>query len=136
MTESTTTITAAEATVLRGFAAFATLDTETLGVVFHPDVVWTHRNDDRFAGAKAGWPAVAAFFGESAELTAGTLRVEPQTTMSRGDLVTVIARVSATRPDGRSFDDMQMLLFRLEDDRAVAVDQYVGDPAAVRAFWD
>jgi ketosteroid isomerase-like protein len=129
------TTTDAEATVLRGFAAFATQDMETLGVVFHPDVVWTHRNDDRFEGAKAGWPAVGAFFGESAELTAGTLRVEPQTTMARGDLVTVIARVSGTRPDGRSFDDLQVLLFRLEDGRAVAVDQYVGDPAAVREFW-
>ena len=58
-------------------------------------------NDDRFQGAKTGWPDVAAFFGESGELTQGTLRVEPHTTMAAGDLVTVLARVTATRPDGR-----------------------------------
>jgi ketosteroid isomerase-like protein len=129
------TTTAAEATVLRGFAAFATRDMDTLGVVFHPEVVWIHHNDDRFKGAKAGWPAVAAFFGESGELTAGTLHVEPTTTMSSGDLVTVLARVTATRPDGRLLDDQQVLLFRLEDGRAVQVDQYIGEPAAVEAFW-
>jgi ketosteroid isomerase-like protein len=129
------TTTDAEATVLRGFAAFASHDTDTLGVVFHPEVVWIHHNDDRFKGAKAGWPAVAAFFGESGELTAGTLQVEPQTTMSAGDLVTVLARVTATRPDGRRLDDQQVLLFRLEDGRTVQVDQYIGEPAAVEAFW-
>jgi ketosteroid isomerase-like protein len=135
VTESTSTITAAEATVLRGFAAFATQDMDTLGVVFHPGVVWIHHNDDRFQGAKTGWPAVAAFFGESGELTQGTLRVEPHTTMAAGDLVTVLARVTATRPDGRRLDDEQVLLFRLEDGRAVQVDQYIGEPAAVEAFW-
>ena len=40
-----------------------------------------------------------------------------------------------TRPDGRRFDDLQMHLFRLRDGRVVQVDQYVGDPAAVAAFW-
>ena len=129
------TTTAAEATVLRGFEAFASRDMDTLGVVFHPEVVWIHHNDDRFKGAMAGWPAVAAFFGESGELTAGTLRVEPHTTMASGDLVTVLARVTATRPDGRRLDDQQVLLFRLQDGRTVQVDQYIGEPAAVEAFW-
>ena len=44
--------------------------------------------------------------------------------------------VSATRPDGRSFDVPQILLFRVEDGHVRTVDQYVGDPAAVKAFWD
>jgi ketosteroid isomerase-like protein len=39
------------------------------------------------------------------------------------------------RPDGRRFDDPQMHLFRLRDGRVVQVDQYVGDPGAVKAFW-
>ena len=49
--------------------------------------------------------------------------------------VAVPTRVSASRPDGRTFDDAQVLLFRLEGDRVRSVDQYVGDPAAVTAFW-
>ena len=43
--------------------------------------------------------------------------------------------MSATRPDGRTFDDQQILLFRVDGDRVATVDQYVGDPPVVTAFW-
>ena len=49
--------------------------------------------------------------------------------------VAVLTRISGTRPDGRSFDDTQILLFTLTDGRARTVDQFVGDPTAVTAFW-
>ena len=49
--------------------------------------------------------------------------------------VAVLTRVSGTRPDGRAFDDRQILLFTIEDGRVRTVDQYVGDPPAVTAFW-
>ena len=49
--------------------------------------------------------------------------------------VAVPTRVSATRPDGRTFDDAQMLLFVVDGDRVRSVDQFVGDPSAVAAFW-
>jgi uncharacterized protein len=129
------TQTAAETTVLRGYQAFATADMETLSELFDPNIVWTHHNDDRFGGAKAGWPAVAQYFAESAELTAGNLEARVESTTASGELVAVAARMIGTRPDGRRFDDPQMHLFRLRSGRVVQVDQYVGDPAAVEAFW-
>jgi hypothetical protein len=49
--------------------------------------------------------------------------------------VAVLVRVSATRPDGRAFDNPQILLFKVEGDRVRSVDQFVGDPSAVKAFW-
>jgi ketosteroid isomerase-like protein len=49
--------------------------------------------------------------------------------------VAVQTRVSGTRPDGRAFDDQQVLLFSIEDGRVRSVDQYIGDPPAVTAFW-
>jgi ketosteroid isomerase-like protein len=39
------------------------------------------------------------------------------------------------RNHGRSFDDPQVALFTVEDGRVRSVEQYVGDPAAVSAFW-
>ena len=47
----------------------------------------------------------------------------------------VVVRVSATRPDGRTFSNPQILLFKVEGDRVRSVDQFVGDPSAVKAFW-
>jgi hypothetical protein len=43
--------------------------------------------------------------------------------------------VSATRPDQRALDDTQILHFTLDAGRVRAVDQFVGDPTAVTAFW-
>jgi hypothetical protein len=49
--------------------------------------------------------------------------------------VAVLTQISATRPDQRTFDDTQILLFHLESDRVRTVDQFVGDPSGVTAFW-
>jgi ketosteroid isomerase-like protein len=49
--------------------------------------------------------------------------------------VCVLVQVTGTRPDGRSFDDPQVALFTVEDGRVHSVEQYVGDPASVTAFW-
>ena len=70
------------------------------------------------------------------ELTAGTLRPVPENFMSdSAGHVAVLTRISASRPDGRTFDDTQILLFRIQDGRVCAVDQFVGDPSAVTEFW-
>lgn len=131
----TTTQSAHEALVLSGYEAFSRGDMESLARLFLPEATWTHRNAGRFAGPKQGFAAIAGFFGGSAELTQGTLRVEPTATLSRGDTVAVFTHMSGRRPDGRVLDDDQVHVFRLEGDRTASVDQYVGDPAAVEAFW-
>jgi ketosteroid isomerase-like protein len=70
------------------------------------------------------------------ELTAGTLRPVLEIFMPDGaGHVAVLTRISANRPDERAFDDTQILLFTLENGRVRTVDQFVGDPAAVTAFW-
>lgn len=122
--------------VRAGFEAFGRGDLAAFADLFQPDATWNHRNDDRLGGIHAGSDAIVAFVVESAQLTAGTLRAVPQAIMADGaGRVVVHTRVSGTRPDGRSFDDEQMLLFILDGDRVRSVDQFVGDPAAVTAFW-
>lgn len=70
------------------------------------------------------------------ELTAGTLRPVPTIGTSDGaGHVGVLTRISGTRPDGRTFDDTQVLFFSLDSGRVCRVDQFVGAPAAVTAFW-
>ena len=135
-----TTTTANPATdvdaVRAGFAAVATGDMAGFAAMFHPDATWNHRNDDRLGGVHHGSDGIVAFIAESGQLTAGTLRAVPEAFMADADgRVAVHVRVSGTRPDGRSFDDPQILLFVVDGDRVRSVDQFAGDPTAVTAFW-
>ena len=117
-----------EAAANRALAAFADL--------FLPDATWNHRNDDRLGGIHHGSDGIVAFLAESMELTAGTLRPVAETLMADGrGRVVALMRVSGTRPDGRTFDDPQVLVFILDGGRVRSVDQYIGDHAAVTAFW-
>jgi ketosteroid isomerase-like protein len=132
-----TTHTVSDADAVRaGFAAFAAGDLAAFAGGYHADATWNHRNDDRLGGIHDGLDAILEFLRESGRLTAGTLRAEPQGVMSDGQgRVVVLTRISGTRPDGRAFDDAQVLVFALEDGRVRHVDQYIGDPVAVREFW-
>jgi hypothetical protein len=122
--------------VRAGFAAFAQGDLAAFGEMFHPDATWNHRNDDRLGGIHDGRDGILAFVSESGRLTSGTLRAAPTSVMADGEgRVAVVTQVSGTRPDGRSFDDMQILLFVVENERVRSVDQFIGDSAAVTAFW-
>jgi ketosteroid isomerase-like protein len=133
---TTETTTSPAAVVQSGFEAFGSGDVDGFAAMFHPDATWNHRNDDYHGGIHHGIDGIMTFLGASAERTAGTLRAEPLAMMT-GDAgrVAVLVRVSATRPDGRSFADTQMLLFAVEGGRVRSVDQFVGDPTAVTAFW-
>jgi len=136
-TATTTAATSADTDVVRAvFQAFAGGDLAALGDLFHPGATWHHRNDDRLGGVHRGSGAIAAYLAEAAQLTAGTLRVVPQSYMADGQgRVSVLVRLSATRPGGRSMDGPQIVLFTLDRGRVRSIDQFVGDPSAVAAFW-
>jgi ketosteroid isomerase-like protein len=133
---TTETTTSPAAVVQAGFEAFAKGDLCRFAEMFHPDATWNHRNDDALGGVHRGIDAILGFLAASGERTAGTLRAVPLAIMTGEEgLVAVRVRVTATRPDGRAQDDAQVLLFVVDGDRVRSVDQYVGDPAAVTAFW-
>jgi len=134
-TASTATLT--DADVVRAvFQAFADADPAALGDLLHADATWHPRNDDRLGGVHRGIDAIIAYLGQSAQLTAGTLRAVPQSFMADGQgRVCVLVWLSATRADGRSMEGPQLVLVTLDGGRVRSIDQFVGDPAAVAAFW-
>ena len=134
-TASTATIT--DVDVARAvFGAFARGDLAALGDLLHADATWHHHNDDRFGGIYRGADSVIAYLTESALLTAGTLRAEPQRVMADGQgHVAVRVRLRASRPDRRTMDGPQVVLATVEGGQVRAIEQFVGDPAAVAAFW-
>jgi uncharacterized protein len=118
------------------FGAFAAGDLAALSDLLDAGATWHHHNDDRFGGIHCGAGAIVAYLTESALLSAGTLRAEPQSVMADdGGHVAVHVRLSASRPDGRTIDDAQIVLTTVASGRVSAIDQFVGDPAAVAAFW-
>ena len=123
-------------TVQAFFNAMAARDIETVAGLFSDDATWNHRNEDRFGGVHRGRDAILAFIGESVQLTGGTLRPMPQAFLpDGGGRVAALVRLTATRPDGRSADDLQMVLFAVTDGRVTAVEHFLGDPAGQTAFW-
>ncbi len=134
---TTSTITFTDTDVIRAvFQAFADADLGALGGLLHADATWHHRNDDPLGGVHRGSAGIAAYLAQSAQLTAGTLRAVPQSYLADGQgRVGVLVRLSAARPDGRSMDGPQLVLFTLDGGRVRSIDQFVGDPAAVAAFW-
>jgi ketosteroid isomerase-like protein len=118
------------------FQAFADADPAALDGLLHADATWHHRNDDRLGGIHRGRDAIMAYLAQSAQLTAGTLRAVPQSLMADGQgRVCVLVRLTAARPDGRTMDGPQLVLVTLDGGRVRSIDQFVGDPAAVAAFW-
>jgi ketosteroid isomerase-like protein len=134
---TTTTAAGSDIAVVRaGFESFAKHDMAAFAAMFAPDASWNHRNPDRLGGVHEGREAILAFIAESGRLTEGTLRAVPEGVMADGEgRVAVLTRVSGTRADGRTLDDLQILLFAVDDDLVRGVDQYIGDPPAVTAFW-
>jgi ketosteroid isomerase-like protein len=134
---TTTTAAASDIAVVRaGFESFAKRDMAAFAAMFAPDATWNHRNPDRLGGVHQGREAILEFIAESGRLTDGTLRAVPEGVMADGEgRVAVLTRVSGTRADGRTLDDLQILLFAVDDDLVRGVDQYIGDPPAVTAFW-
>jgi ketosteroid isomerase-like protein len=136
---STITDTTAQAeveAVRAGFEAVAAGDIVAFAACFHADATWNHRNPDALGGIKHGIDEIVGFLAASMELTAGTLRPAPQLYLPDGaGHVAVLTRISGERPDGRTFDDTQVLYFQLEDGKVRSVDQFVGDPPAVKEFW-
>ena len=118
------------------FGAFASGDLAALSDLLHAGATWHHHNDDRLGGIHRGADAIIAFLTESALLTAGTLHAEPASVMADGQgHVAVLVRLRACRPDGRTMDGPQVVLVTVEAGRVRAIEQFVGDPAAVAAFW-
>jgi uncharacterized protein len=135
MTASTATITDVDA-VRAVFGAFASGDLAALSDLLHANATWHHHNDDRLGGIHRGADAIIAYLTESALLSAGTLRAQPQSVMADGQgRVAVLVHLSASRPDGRSMDGPQVVLATVAGGLVRAIDQFVGDPAAVAAFW-
>lgn len=117
-----------------GYAAFGRGDMATFAEIFDVGVTWHAQRLGLLGGDHVGWPAVLKFFADTAQLAAGTFRIELQEVLANEQGAAAVVRSRAER-SGRTLDDRQVHLFHIRDRRATEVWQYVGDGPAVEAFW-
>ena len=122
--------------VRKGYAAFSAGDADTLSELMSPDIVHIVPGSSPLSGAHKGFPNVLAMYGQLGELSAGTMKVDLQDVVSDGgNRVIAIHRATATRPDGRSMDMQEALLFTISDGKVVEIQDFFADIAAGDAFW-
>jgi uncharacterized protein len=102
----------------------------------HPDCVWRFPGRrGALAGEHRGRDAVFAFFGKVMALTDGTFGMDVTDVVAGDDRAVVLFRGHGSRPDGRTLDNPTSLVIRLDDGRAIEVDEFVWDLEAVESFW-
>ena len=87
--------------VRRGFAAFGTGDTATLGELFADDIVWHAGGRSPIAGDYKGKDEVFGLFAQFAERTGGTFRVDIHDVLANDEHVVALTKGTAER-EGKS----------------------------------
>lgn len=106
----------------KAIEAFSSGDIETLGKEhFAPDIVWHLAGSSPLAGSYKGQEEVFGFFGRAMELTAGTFKVSPHAILADDDHVVLLARTTASKPDGRTLDVNETLVIHVADGRETEV---------------
>ncbi len=131
---STETTTRRDA-VRRGYEAFQTGDMDTMRTLFTDDIVWHAPGGNPLSGDARGIPAVLQRFGELAERSGGTFRVEVLDMLESDAHVVVLGRATASR-EGRSLDSLYCHIFSFRGAKVSESWVVDYDQAATDAFWE
>jgi uncharacterized protein len=124
-----------EVLVRRGYEAFSAGDMATLSEVMAPDVVHQVPGDTPLSGEHKGQAAVFEMYGQLAQLSDGTIRVEVLDVQAQGDdRVTARHRTTAER-GGQQLDVTQTIQFTVADGKVTRLDQTTDDLEAENRFW-
>lgn len=121
--------------VRRAHAAFKAGDGATIAELFSPDIVWTVTGTGPASGTTVGMEGVLGNFGQIMEWTAGTYQAAPIDYLGSDDHVVALAHVTASRPDGRTLDVDEAVVFTVRDGRLVFAQHMAYDEAAWDGFF-
>ena len=117
-----------------GFRAFAEGDAATMLELLDEDIVWRIPGRNKLAGTHDGRDATLAVLRRTAELTAGTYRIDLRYAVADEEHVVAVYGASGRRGD-RTLDIDQALVVRVADGRWVEVDAVPFDQHAFDEFW-
>jgi ketosteroid isomerase-like protein len=125
-------------TVRGCYEALARRDVAAFVALLAADCVMyeTGGQDVPHSGVYRGPAVMTAVFQRLSELSEGSGRFELQDLFSDGaGAVVSVHRNLARRPDGRTLDTREALLFQVEDGHVKSVRNFYGDMSEVARFW-
>ena len=97
-------------------------------------MTWHVPGRSPISGDFKGHDGVLEFFGRCQELSGGTLAVTADHVLADGDVVVVLATVSAER-HGQTWSSPEVQVWRVADGRATEFVEFQGDQETEDAFW-
>jgi ketosteroid isomerase-like protein len=120
--------------VKRGFDAFAAGDMATMKSLFAPDARWHGTRTGIFTGDYQGMRAILEYFGQSKQITAGTIHATPVVTSVTGNRVFALTHLTAERGTA-TLDANEVMIFTVENDVVADVAVFEGNYPEVVAFY-
>jgi uncharacterized protein len=118
-----------------GFAAFGRGDFDALKDQFWADDIRYHvPGRSSTSGDYEGVDQVLGLFGQMAELTGGTVRVELHDVLANDEHAVTLFTLRAERP-GKQLEDHVVQVAHIRDGKTTEVWLHPGDPDAMAEFW-
>lgn len=127
-----------EETIQRVRAAMAALsqgDIEAGGALVHPGYTYTVCGRASISGTYHGWEAMAGMLRRILDMTNGTVTAVPEIVLADEDNVLMYMKVTASRPDGRTYDNYPAYRYRLKDGLIVDGETIPVDQEAFKEFF-
>jgi len=121
--------------VRRAHEAFEQGDVDTARTLFAPDIVWTVTGTGPASGVTRGFDGVLANFAKIMEWTAGDYHAEPVDYLGSDDHAVALTHLTASRPDGRTIDVDEAVIFTVRDGMLAKAQHMAYDEAAWDAFF-
>jgi uncharacterized protein len=118
----------------KGFDAFGKGDLDALRGLFADDIVWHVGGNSQLSGDYKGQGEVMGWLGKNAELSGGSLRVEPHDILANDEHGVALITVSAQR-EGKSLNDNAVQVVHISGGRITESWLHPGDQQAVDEFW-
>jgi len=88
------------------------------------------------AGEHRGHEGIFTFLVRVMELTDGTFSLDLEEVVANDKYAVALSRGHGRRPDGRELDNPTCLKIRLENDKAVEIEEFVWDLYSVDKLWE
>ena len=121
--------------VRRAHAAFKAGDQAEISALFADDIVWTVSGKGPQTGSTVGMPAVIGNFMEIMALTEGTYFADPVDYLGSDGHAVNISHLTAKRPDGRSIDVMETVIFQVRGGQLAKAQHMAYDKTAWEDFF-